>query len=85
MTTPMNQKEKFCKDDGAEKVDEARLMYLTETRPNILFAVSVLSRFMHCASELHLKAAKRIIRYILKELSVYLAIQIVIVQVHSIT
>ena len=40
------------------------LMYLTATRPDILYAVSVLSRFMHCPSELHLKAAKRVVRYI---------------------
>ncbi|GAU16908.1 hypothetical protein TSUD_36660 [Trifolium subterraneum] len=35
-----------------------------EKWPDILFSVSLLSRFMHCASELHLKAAKRVIRYI---------------------
>lgn len=71
MNTPMNQKEKFIKDDGADKVDEAHfrsligcLMYLTATRPDILFPVSLLSRFMHCPSELHLKAAKRVVRYI---------------------
>jgi len=67
----MNQKEKLCKEDGAEKVDQAQfkkiigcLMYLTATRPDILNAVSILSRFMHCASELHFKAAKRVIRYV---------------------
>ncbi|OIT28784.1 retrovirus-related pol polyprotein from transposon tnt 1-94, partial [Nicotiana attenuata] len=71
MNTPMNQKEKLRKDDGAEKVDESYfrsiigcLMYLTATRPDILYAVSVLSRFMHCPSEVHLKAAKRVVRYI---------------------
>ncbi|WMV55064.1 hypothetical protein MTR67_048449 [Solanum verrucosum] len=71
MSTPMNQKENFSKDDGTEKVDEAYyrsligcLMYLTATRPDILYAVSFLSRFMHCASDLHLRAAKRIVRYI---------------------
>jgi len=71
MSTPMNQKEIFSKDDGTEKVDEAYyrsligcLMYLTATRPDILYAVSFLSRFMHCASDLHLRAAKRIVRYI---------------------
>ncbi|RVX14481.1 Retrovirus-related Pol polyprotein from transposon RE1 [Vitis vinifera] len=65
--TPMNQKEKFSKDDGAEKVDESQyrsligcLMYLTATRPDIMFSVSLLSRFMHCASEVHFQAAKRI-------------------------
>ena len=68
---PVNQKEKLCKEDGAGKVDEGYfrsligcLMYLTATRPDILNAISILSRFMHCASELHLKAAKRVIRYI---------------------
>ena len=69
--TPMNQKEKFCKEDGAEKVDEGLyrsligcLMYLTATRPDIMQAVSLLSRYMHCASEIHFQAAKRILRYV---------------------
>jgi hypothetical protein len=67
----MNLKEKFSKEDGADKVDEAIyrsligcLMYLTATRPDIMHAVSLLSRFMHCASEIHFKAAKRVVRYI---------------------
>lgn len=71
VSTPMNQKEKLCKEDGADKADEGYfrsligcLMYLTATRPDILNAVSILSRFMHNASELHLRAAKRIIRYV---------------------
>ncbi|KAL6348561.1 hypothetical protein AAG906_016071 [Vitis piasezkii] len=70
-TTPMNQKEKFCKEDGVEKVNEELyrsmigcLMYLTATRPDIVHVVSLLSRYMHCASEIHLQAAKRIVRYI---------------------
>jgi len=64
-STPMNQKEKLSKNDGADKVDEGYfrsmigcLMYLTTTRPDILFVVSLLSRFMHDASELHLRATK---------------------------
>jgi len=69
MSTPMNQKKKLCKEDGKDKIDLAYfrsligcLMYLTATRPDILNAVSILSWFMHCAIELHLKAAKRMIR-----------------------
>ena len=69
--TPMNQKEKFSKDDGAEKVDESQyrsligcLMYLTATKPDIMFSVSLLSRFMHYASEVHFQTTKRIVRYI---------------------
>ncbi|XP_031255630.1 uncharacterized protein LOC116113618 [Pistacia vera] len=60
-TTPMVQKEKFSKDDGSDKVDERLyqsligcLMYLIATRPDILYDVSMLLRFMHCASEVHL-------------------------------
>lgn len=71
ISTPMNQKEKFSKEDGAEKVDEMLyrsligcLMYLTATRPDIMFVVSLLSRFMNCASEVHFIAAKRILRYV---------------------
>nr|KYP73998.1 hypothetical protein KK1_006666 [Cajanus cajan] len=67
----MNQKEKLSKEDGVNKIDEGYyrsligcLMYLTATRPDILFVVSLLSRFMHCASEMHLKIAKRILRYV---------------------
>jgi hypothetical protein len=71
VATPMNPKEKFSKEDGAERVDEKLyrsligcLMYLTATRPDIMYAVSLLSRYMHCASEIHFQAAKRILRYV---------------------
>ena len=71
MGTPMNLKEKLSKEYGTGKADEAQfrsligcLMYLTATRPDILNAVSVLLRFMHCASELLFKAAKRVLRYV---------------------
>ena len=67
----MSQRDKFIKEDVFDKVDEGYynsligcLMYFTPTRPNILFDVSLLSRFMHCTSEMHLKAAKRISGYV---------------------
>ncbi|CAK9147315.1 unnamed protein product [Ilex paraguariensis] len=76
MNTPMCQKEKLGKDDGAEQADETLyrsligcLMYLTATRPDILHVVSVLSRFMNCASESHFKAVKRVLRYVKGTLS----------------
>ena len=54
IATPMNQKGKFCREDGAKKVDEGLyrsltvyLMYLTTTRPDIMHAVSLLSMYMH--------------------------------------
>ena len=71
IVTPMNQKEKFSKEDGTNRVDEEKfrsligcLMYLMTTRPDILYATSLLSHFMHCPSEIHLRAAKQILRYI---------------------
>ena len=71
MSIPLAQNDKFNKEDGAEKVDEGLyrsiigcLMYLTATRPDIMYFVSLLSRYMHCASELHYKAPKRVLRYI---------------------
>ena len=71
VNTPMNQKKKLIKDDGSDKVNESEfrsligcLMYLTTTRPDILNVVSILSRFMHCPNETHMKVAKRVIRYV---------------------
>lgn len=71
LCTPLAQNEKFSKDDGAEKADEGLyrsiigcLIYLTATRPDIMCLVSLLFRYMHCVSELHYKAAKRVLRYV---------------------
>jgi transposase InsO family protein len=40
------------------------LIYLCITRPDIQFAVSQMSRFMHCPGVTHWKAVKRIFRYL---------------------
>ena len=71
MSTPMTTSEKLSKDDDFEKIDEGlyrsligSLLYLTTSRPDTLFAISVLSRFMHSPSEKHFSAAKRVLRYI---------------------
>ena len=39
-------------------------MYLTTTRPDIMYSVSLVSRYMECPKEIHLAAAKRILRYV---------------------
>ena len=40
------------------------LMYLKETRPDIMYGVSLISIFMESPKDSHWKACKRIVRYI---------------------
>ena len=40
------------------------LIYLTTTRPDLMYMVSLISRFMASPIELHLQAAKRVLRYV---------------------
>ncbi|XP_074341823.1 secreted RxLR effector protein 161-like [Apium graveolens] len=63
--------EKLSKDDGTSRVDNSlyrslvgSLLYLTATRPDIMFAATLLSRFMQNPSQIHFRAAKRILRYL---------------------
>nr|KYP66220.1 Retrovirus-related Pol polyprotein from transposon TNT 1-94 [Cajanus cajan] len=69
--TPMECGIKLSKDEEGEKVDPTlykslvgSLRYLTCTRPDILYAVGVVSRYMEAPTTTHLKTAKRILRYI---------------------
>ncbi|CAL5326432.1 unnamed protein product [Camellia sinensis] len=62
---------KLFKDENGIGVDETLfkqmvgcLMYLTAMRPDLMFAVSLISRYMAKPTELHLLAAKRILRYL---------------------
>ena len=71
LATPMAINEKLSKNDGKPKVDGAMyrslddfLIYLTHTRPNIVDAVSFVSRFMSEPSKDHLIASKRSLRFI---------------------
>ncbi|PNX99966.1 hypothetical protein L195_g023239 [Trifolium pratense] len=64
-----NSKLDECLDE--EKVDSTMfrqmvgsLRYLCNSRPDICYAVSVISRFMHDPRKSHLLAAKRILRYL---------------------
>ncbi|GJV35247.1 retrovirus-related pol polyprotein from transposon TNT 1-94 [Tanacetum coccineum] len=69
--TPIEHKAKPSKHDGGKAVDSTlfkslvgSLRYLTCTRPDILFAVGFISRFMKDPTTKHLKIAKRILHYI---------------------
>ncbi|GKE45824.1 hypothetical protein Tco_1473108 [Tanacetum coccineum] len=69
--TPMNPGEKLQQDDGTKFADPSYyrslvggLNYLTNTRPDIMFYVSVLSRYLHMPTMHHLAAATRVLRYV---------------------
>ncbi|KAL0331213.1 UNVERIFIED_CONTAM: Retrovirus-related Pol polyprotein from transposon RE1 [Sesamum angustifolium] len=71
VTTHLVTGEKYQKEDGSQKVDGSiyrsligSLLYLTATRPDIMFATRLLSRFMQSPSQVHYAAAKRILRYL---------------------
>ncbi|KAJ0599631.1 putative RNA-directed DNA polymerase [Helianthus annuus] len=71
VSTPMEYGLKLSKDDPEDFVDEGVYrslvgspMYLTNTRPDIMFAVSKVSRFMEHPKKSHWEAAKRILKYI---------------------
>eukprot|EP00253_Pinus_taeda_P004619 PITA_04619 len=62
---------KLTKEDSSKDFDPklyksivGSLMYLTVTRPDIMHAVSLISKFMERPKETHWQAAKRILRYV---------------------
>ena len=67
----MDQNLKLSKLEGSLMPDPTmfrrligRLMYLTMTRPDIVFAVHKLSQFMEQPQESHYKAAQHILQYV---------------------
>ncbi|XP_068336581.1 secreted RxLR effector protein 161-like [Pyrus communis] len=62
---------KLTRDKEGMKVDNTlykqmigSLMYLTAPHPDLMFTVSLISRYMEHPTETHLMAAKRILRYV---------------------
>jgi len=51
-------------DDTYFKKIVGSLLYMTATRPDIMFSVSLISIYMSKPTEMHLQAAKRILRYL---------------------
>uniref|UniRef100_A0A2N9GP18 Reverse transcriptase Ty1/copia-type domain-containing protein n=1 Tax=Fagus sylvatica TaxID=28930 RepID=A0A2N9GP18_FAGSY len=70
--TPIEQNHKL----GDDRVDQVptnkeryqrlvgRLIYLSHTRPDLAYAVSVVSQFMHSPNEVHMDVVHRILRYL---------------------
>ncbi|KAK6122090.1 hypothetical protein DH2020_044166 [Rehmannia glutinosa] len=68
---PMNTSIKMDMDADGKAVDQTRyralirlLLYLTASRPDITFAVSVCARFQSAPKESHMTVDKRILRYL---------------------
>jgi hypothetical protein len=71
MSTPMETNMKLLVDTSSEIVDVTLyrqmiglLMYLTNTRPDICFAVNTLSRYLVEPRRVHLVATKHVMRYL---------------------
>ena len=71
VSTPLVATEKLIKDDGSGAADEENyrklvgsLLYLTATRPDVMYAASLLARYMHGPSNKHYGTAKRVLRYV---------------------
>ncbi|GJY13811.1 retrovirus-related pol polyprotein from transposon TNT 1-94 [Tanacetum coccineum] len=69
--TPMSTEIKLTKDDEADSVDSSKyrgmigsLLYLTASRPDIMFSVCLCARFQENPKTTHLEAVKCIFRYI---------------------
>ena len=69
--TPISPTTSLGKDENEKKVDQTlyrgiigSLLYLTASRPDIMFSVCLCARFQSDPRESHLKAVKRILRYL---------------------
>jgi hypothetical protein len=69
--TPMATNNHFDLDEGGTIVDQklfysiiGSLLYITVSRLNVMFSVCMYARFQASPREVHLKAAKRILRYL---------------------
>ena len=72
-STPMSTSTKLDSDDSGKLVDQklyrgmiGSLLYLTTSRPDIMFSVCLCARFQAHPKESHLIAVKRIFRYLKK-------------------
>lgn len=70
VATPIAHGESLSKEDGVARVDVhtyrsmvGSLIFLTNSRPDICHIISLVPRYISLPSKIHLKAAKRILRY----------------------
>ncbi|WJZ84155.1 hypothetical protein VitviT2T_003775 [Vitis vinifera] len=71
VNTPIEEGLKLCVEPNQVSTDMGRyqrlvgrLMYLAHTRPDLTYALSVVSQYMHNPGEQHMNAIMRILRYL---------------------
>ena len=71
MKTLMSSSIKLDKDEKGKSIDSTMyrgmigsLLYLTTSRPDIMYSVCLCARFQSCPKESHLSVVKRILRYL---------------------
>ncbi|KAI5312594.1 hypothetical protein L3X38_041767 [Prunus dulcis] len=76
VSIPLPTGEKLKKVDESELADEGlykkivgSLLYLTATRPDLMYSASLLSRFMNSPTKRHMGVARRVLRYVQGTLS----------------
>ncbi|GKA00118.1 retrovirus-related pol polyprotein from transposon TNT 1-94 [Tanacetum coccineum] len=69
--TPMSSETKLTRDEDGEPIDDPKyrgmigsLLYLTASRPDIMFSVCLCAHFQEVPKTSHVEAVKRIFRYI---------------------
>ena len=69
--TPVEKGLKLCVETNQVPIDKGRyqrlvrrLMYLAHTGPDLAYALSIVSQFMHNPEEQHINAVMRILRYL---------------------
>lgn len=78
-STPSSHKLVLCRDDCVETIYETTyisyvgsLMFLTHTKLDIAYSVSLVSWYMTNPSEIHMKVVKRILRYVKETLNFFI-------------
>ena len=71
MNSPIDLNHKLGEAKGDTTIDREmyqrlvdQLIYISQTRPNIAYIVSVVSQFMHNLMEIHLEAVYRVLHYL---------------------
>lgn len=69
--TPIEVNDRLQEDDSQRLIDVGRyqrlvgcLIYLSLTRPDITYAISVISQYMHAPTQDHLDTAYKVLRYL---------------------